>query len=82
MSIVRFLRRAHRFGVNLSGLVPEFVGLNVGKSGLPDKDQRRGINSVAGVCRECRIYPTRKSDGEFWTEQCARRHREASRHGN
>lgn len=35
--------------------VGSFVGLNVGKSRLPDSDWSRRINELRGICRVCRV---------------------------
>ena len=40
---------------DLAGFQRAFVGLDVGKFGLPDMDRPNSINGLNHICRECRV---------------------------
>jgi hypothetical protein len=41
-----------------------FVGLDVGKSSLPDMARHSGVYHLDLNCRECRVFPKEDTPGE------------------
>lgn len=59
----------------MSGFEPEFVGLDVGFFGLPDKERLSAFNGLGPNCRVCRVLAGGESAGELGIEIENRRKR-------